>query len=130
MDETENRITEMLSQFRPVGPPADLRQRVLAKAGRAAARPPARGRALDWVFRGAVAATLAVAVCLSFAADRITHRQAAMIGIGPAVWDEQAEQIAQLLGGDGWGRHYVALGLMASGARGTAPDASYPGDSQ
>ena len=79
---------------------------------------------------GQGAGTLAVAVSLSFAADRITHRQAAMIGIGLGVWDEQAEQIAQLLGGDGWGRHYVALGLMASGPRGTAPDASDLGDAQ
>jgi len=117
MNETHDGLERMLRRFRPAAPPRELRPRVLAEAGRRAdgQRSHAARDWRVWVFRAAVAAGLVLALCLNFAADQIAQRDAGMIGLGPAVWDEQAEQTAKLLDGDGWGRRYIALGLMASG---------------
>jgi hypothetical protein len=111
MNERDRDIEQALLQFRPVGPPASLRNRMLA-----AARAPLRARG-SWrmaTFWGALAAMLLVAVCLNFAAGSIARSVTSQVGIGPARWTPQAEEAAQILGGGPAARQYVALGLMSS----------------
>jgi len=109
---TDGDLERLLERFSPVGPPAGLRQRVLAVARSAPAAHRPRRFAVS-VWRAAVAAGFMAAVCLTLAADRISTRTAGQIGIGPAVWTQQEEEIAQMLDGDGCGRRYVAMALRA-----------------
>lgn len=108
-------IEQMLRKYCPAGPPEGMRARVLAAAGEAGAQAmqpvgPSWGTRL---FRWGVAAILLLALGLNYTADRMMRRSAAGVGAGPVVWTEQAEQMAQMLDGNGWGRRYIALGLMA-----------------
>ena len=113
MEESDSPVEQLLRRFRPIGPPASLRERALS-----AARLGIQSRSMrPWAvlaFRTAVAATLILAVSLSLAAERAMTKVAANIGMGPAVWTEQAEEAAEMLNGSDWGRRYIALGLMAS----------------
>lgn len=105
-------LEELLEGFRPVSPPAALRQRVL-EAALAVSRAGSRRRVALGIWRAAVAAGLVAAIWLNVASDRIASRVAGQVGAGPPVWTQQAEEAAQLLDGQGWGRQYVAMGLMA-----------------
>jgi len=109
-------VERVLERFRPAGPPAELRARILAAAPGAAQQRPRRRLAV-WLWRAGVAAGLLAAVSLSLAADHISTRIAAQIGTGPPVWTQNAEQAAQLLDGDGWGRQYLAAALRAGPLR-------------
>ncbi len=105
-------LERLLERFEVVGPPVALRQRVL-DAAVGAGQGVGRRRVALWAWRAAVAAGLAAAVWLNLAGDRIATQLAGRVGIGAAVWTEQAEQAAELLDGEGWGRRYLALALRA-----------------
>jgi hypothetical protein len=109
-------IERLLGRFRPIGPPGELRER-LVRAASSAFVERRRWRMRVYVWRGAVAAGLIAAVCLNVAAERISTRMVGQIGIGPAVWTQEDEQTAQLLDGEGWGRRYLAMGLRAGPLR-------------
>jgi hypothetical protein len=113
MNEPDDDIQRMLLRYRPAGPTPDLRRRILA-------RPAAPERPLriwpQWLYRGAVAAMLMLAIYLNTAANDIAASTAARVGVGPAQWTPEAEQLAGLIGGEG-GRQYIALCLMGSTAR-------------
>lgn len=111
-------IEQVLRRFTPAAPPATLRGRVLAVAGAGTRRTAASWG--DWVFRFAAAAALLIALALNTVTDGMTRRSAARVGVGPPVWNEDAETIAKVLNGNGWGRRYIALGLRAS--NGAAPE--------
>ena len=115
-------MERVLERFQPVGPPAGLRARVLDAAVAATLRR-SRGRAAVAIWRSAVAAGLVAALWLNLAANQISGRLAGQVGLGPAVWTQQAEEAAQLLDGDGWGRQYVAMALLA-GPLGRSPTMS------
>jgi hypothetical protein len=81
---------------------------------------PARRAAL-YIWRSAVAAGIVAMILLNHAADRISARTAGQVGVGPAVWTKDCERTAQMLDSQGWGRRYLALGLMAGPFRGETP---------
>jgi len=110
MNDDDAKIEALLGRYRPVGPPAELRARVLASAT------PRRSR---WSVAGwlAVAAMLIVSLGLDLAADSITDRTVAMLGSTVVEWTPEAEETANLINGDGWGRRYLALALAADAHR-------------
>jgi len=113
MEESDSPVEQLLLKFRPIGPPASLRERTLSEVRLGLQSRSTR----SWpvlAFRTAVAAALIFAVGLSLAAERAMTEVTADIGMGPAVWTEQAEEAAEMLNGGEWGRRYIALGLMAS----------------
>lgn len=121
MTEHDNEIEQILRAYRPAGPPEGLRERALSSTQGGAE--PARPWRV-WAFRAAVAATIVLSITLNVAADRTMRTVSAEIGIGPVRWTEDAEQVAQMLDGDAWGRRYIALGLMASIGRGSEAEQS------
>ncbi|NQU76771.1 MAG: hypothetical protein HQ546_10715, partial [Planctomycetes bacterium] len=66
-----------------------------------------------YLWRSAVAAGLIAAVWLNTEAERVSSLTVGRIGIGPASWTRQEEQLAEELNGDGWGRRYLAMALRA-----------------
>ncbi len=110
MSENQRDIEQALLRYRPAGPPAHLRSRVLASAR--AARPVTT----SWpvlTYWGALAAMLLVAACLNLAAGGMTRSIGRQVGIGPARWSRQADEAVATLGGGPAARQYVALGLQA-----------------
>jgi|GEM_PF-2052022 len=142
MTENDDQVERMLRRYRPAGPSPQLRVRVLAPSRlrafvpwRLCARPSWLRRFVApslgfrsaaaprpaplwplWAYRGAVAAMLALALCLNWAANSIAASTAARIGVGPAQWTPEAERIAAQIGGEA-GRQYIALCLMGSSGR-------------
>ena len=118
MTEHEKEIEQVLLKFRPASPPEGLRARVLT----AVTIPPTPVRNWRvWVFRAAVAAMLIFAFSLNIATAEMTENLVANIGIGPAIWTEDAEEFAKVMDGNGWGRQYIALGLMTRPSFGHFP---------
>ncbi len=114
MKKYDEKIERMLLRFRPADPPDGLRQRVVS-----AEYLPHRQKQ-TWptmLFRAAVAAVLVFSLSMNTVADDIATDAASAVGLGPAVWTEHAEQAVQMLDSDGYGRQYIALGLMASTGR-------------
>jgi len=111
MDEFQP-IEQVLRRFTPAPPPERLREKVLS-GSIVRGRPPGASWG-DWVFRFAAAAALLAALALNAVSEDMTRRSAARVGVGPAVWGEDAETVARVLNGNGWGRRYIALGLRAS----------------
>ena len=110
MGENDARIEALLTHYRPVGPPGELRARVLQAAA------PRRVRwttAAGW----AIAASLILSVGLNFAADRLTQGTAQLLGIGQIQWTPQSEECALFLGSEGTSRDYVARALTADTCR-------------
>jgi hypothetical protein len=110
LSEDDARIEALLTRYRPAGPPAELRARVLQTAV------PRRIRwttAVGW----AIAASLILSVGLNFAADRLTQDTMQVLGIGQIQWTPQSEECARFLGSEGTSRDYVALALTADACR-------------
>jgi hypothetical protein len=105
-------VERAMERFRPIGPPAALRQRVLDATPTERLAVPRRRIAI-WVWRSAVAAGLVAAVWLNLTGDRIAAQVASQVGVGPPVWTQQAEEAAELLDGQGTGRQYLAMALRA-----------------
>ena len=118
MTQNNDQIEQILLRYRPANPPATLRVRVLSLLERSAL--PHRNRAV-WFFRAAVAALLIFACGLNFAAAAMTDDLFDSIGLGPAIWTEDAEEVASILDDHGWARRYIALGLMTRPNLGTFP---------
>lgn len=99
-------IEVMLTRYRPTGPPAGLRDRVLRSTG---------SRRSRWAMAAGlvIAAMLVLSVGLDLAARRMMQETAAALGAGRIEWTPEAEEIARMLNGDGEGRRYIALALAA-----------------
>lgn len=117
MEPRDAKVEQALRRYRPVGPPADLRARVLAAAQAEAARPAPR-RIVDRIgpFWWSMAAMLVVAVALQWASRGLTRQICGSIGIGPAAWTSSADEAVELLGDDAAARRYVMAGLSTTGA--------------
>ncbi len=109
----DDKIVEAtLRRYRPVGPPAELRDRVLCSVG---------PRRLRWAFVGwtSLAAALVLSIGLYLATERVTRETAAAIGGGAPVWTTEADEAVELLNGHGSGRRYIAIALAAGQPRAT-----------
>lgn len=104
-------VERLLEQFPPAGPPVGLRGRVLALAKPVAAHRPQRRIGLH-LWRSVVAAGLLAAIGLHLAAERVSARSAERIGPDRIVWIAEAEETAQMLGGEA-GRRYLTSVLTA-----------------
>ena len=109
-DDMEN----LLQRFRPAGPPARLREKILRQE-----IPPALP-VRRWpirLFRSAIAALLLLSFTLFYATDRMNQDSAASVGLGPPRWTAEAQQAADLIGPGLEARQYIAICLMAGNAR-------------
>jgi len=106
MTPSDPEIEAMLTRYRPTGPPADLRDRVLRSTG---------GRRSRWPMAAglAVAAMLVLSLGLNLATRQMMQETALTLSAGRIEWTPEAEEIAQMLNGDGEGRRYLALALAA-----------------
>ena len=129
MTQNNNQIEQILLKYRPADPPETLRARVLSLLEYPAPRQHSQA---VWFFRAAVAALLIFACGLNLAADTMTNDLLDSVGIGPAVWTEQAEETAKLFDDRDRGRAYIALGLMSRPSLGTFPQQppTIPGELQ
>jgi hypothetical protein len=104
-------VRQILLRYRMANLPLSLRQRAL---GGLAVQPcviasdNARYAWLRWLYRGAVAAMLLVALVLHQASERTNTEIMQSIGIGPAQWTQQVEEIAELVEPQGISRQYLA----------------------
>jgi hypothetical protein len=110
LSEDDAKIEALLNRYRPVGPPLELRARVLQVAVPPRMR---RTTAAGW----AIAASLILSVGLNLAADRLTQDTAQLVGIGQIEWTSRNEGYVSSLVGEGAGRDYVALALLADTCR-------------
>ena len=113
MVDEDARMEELLRRYRPAGPADCLRERVLS------ARPPRRSW---WVVVGwsAAAAAIVISIGLNLAATRIDRDVASTLNWTTIRWTPQAEEMAQMLDGDGAGRRYLEL-CLAAGTRQPEP---------
>ena len=65
------------------------------------------------LFRTAVAALLLLSLGLLHAADRLNQDSAARSGLGLPHWTAEAQQAADIMGGDPASRQYIAICLVA-----------------
>ncbi|MHC4445106.1 MAG: hypothetical protein ACYTF1_03740 [Planctomycetota bacterium] len=105
MNDENAGIEELLAGYRPKGPPAGLRERIMQSVefGRSP------WKRAGWM---AVAAMLVLSIGLNFAAESVTRDTVDMLQVQHIEWTPEAEEAAQLLNGDGWGRQYVAFTLV------------------
>ncbi len=106
MSPNDPQIEAMLTRYRPTGPPANLRDRVLRLTG---------GRRSRWAMAVglAIAALLVLSLGLDLASRQMMQETALALGAGRIEWTPEAEEMAQMLNGDGEGRRYLALALAA-----------------
>ena len=109
MDHDDARIESLLGRYHPVDPPPALRQRALG-AAEAYDRRLHLWRTIGW---SVLAAMLILSVGLHWATLSIEQQTIAMLGSEPIQWSAQAEELAQLLNGQGAGRRYLALQLAS-----------------
>ena len=124
MSDDLEEMEAMLRRVEPSGPPAQLRQRVLA-AARDAVDPPKRGSLVMPVWAGSMAAMLALCGGLWLMSESALRR-AASAAATPVVWTDPAEEAVALLGGDEAARQYVALMLSTRIAAADAPPGPLP----
>ena len=105
----DEQLESRLRRWRPIGPPAGLRQRVLASASRQATRG-ARWVAASWV---AAAVVVLATIMLQRAILAVERDIRSTVGGTRAVWTAEAEAMARALDGAGAGRRYMALMLAA-----------------
>ncbi len=98
-------IDALLQRFRPRGPDAALREKILAP------EPAANRRWPVYVCRSAIAASLLISFLLLHAAGSLDRSTAAELGPQSVTWSPEAQQMADLLGPDG--NTYIALCLQA-----------------
>ena len=110
MTQNNDQAEQILLKYRPAAPLETLRDRALSLLQ---SPPVSRHSWGVWIFRAALAAVFIFACGLNLAADAMTRDISNSVGIGPAVWTEQAEEAAKLFGNLDRGRAYIALGLMS-----------------
>ncbi len=91
----DNQIESILRRYRPRGLPA---------------RAPHVSRRFA-IWKLAIAAMLAVSLGLNLAACYITNQISVILADRQSRWTPAAEETAQLLDGNGWGRRYLAFAL-------------------
>lgn len=84
----DSEIEDLLRKYRPVGPPAELRHRILATA-----RVPR-----TWPWASAAAALLVLGLTFQLAARNATAR--ADLNLGPSAVARVTEDLTNMLGGD------------------------------
>lgn len=109
-------IENLLQRYRPVDPPAALRQKILGS--RLVRSTPAPVRWPVYVFRSSVAAAIVFSFGLLHAANTLNQQTAVSVGMGLPKWTADAQQAADLIDPNGSaGRRYIALCLLADNAR-------------
>ncbi len=115
-DEIEN----LLQRFQPAGPPASLRDKILASAQVPCERIVRRWPVL--FFRTGIASLLLLYFALLHVASTLNRDSALQVGVGPPRWTPEAQQAADLIDPNGnAGRQYIALCLLADNARASRP---------
>ncbi len=106
MSDEDIRMEAILGQYRPVGPPAELRDRVLQAAEHRRSR---------WGLVGglSVAAMLILSLGMHLATRHTVRKISQTIRTPRVEWTAQAEEAVQLLGDGTTGRRYIAMGLAA-----------------
>lgn len=109
-DNTEGQraqIESLSRRYQPVGPPAPLRDRVLTMSQ---SRQNAVGvwAALRWA---SIAAMLLLTIILNHAVNSIHAETASLLTRNKVRWTAQAEELVQILDGDGAGRTCLAMHL-------------------
>ena len=56
---------------------------------------------------------LVLSIGLNFATKSVTRDTVNMLQVQQIEWTPEAQEAADLLNGDGWGRDYIALALVA-----------------
>jgi hypothetical protein len=106
MNDEDTNIEAVLGRYRPLGPPAGLRDRVVGSSR------PRRSRlaVAAWL---SMAAALVLSVGLHLATERVMRQTAATLKTPQTQWTPEAEEAAELLNGQGSGRRYIAFALAA-----------------
>ena len=105
MRDNYSQIEEMLMRYRVVGPPARLRGRIIQSVE--FSRSPRWGA--GWM---AVAAMLVLSIGLNYMAESMSRDTIDMLQVQQVEWMPEAQEAADMLNGDGWGRQYVAFALV------------------
>jgi hypothetical protein len=100
----DRRIEAMLRAYRPAGPPARLREGVMAQV-----RP--RSAAWDSAGAWAVAALLLLCLGLHWFTGGLLRKSLTTLCGPPAAWSRDAEEAASLLGGNRRAHEYLRLAL-------------------
>jgi hypothetical protein len=110
LSEDDARIEALLTRYRPVGPPAELRTRVLQASA---------PRQIRWTAAAgwAIAASLLLSIGLNSAVSRLTQDSIRMLGIGQIEWKPGSDEYAPMLGSEVAGRDYMALAMAADSCR-------------
>ena len=108
--EDHRELESLLEKYYPRGPRPGLRPQVIALASACHERTRLRRKSLVCSL---AAALLLFGVGLSVMTEAIYRENANILGIGQYEWTEEAEEIAGLLDGGGWGRRYLSLQLAA-----------------
>jgi hypothetical protein len=103
-------MERLLRRYYPAGPPAHIREKILRRDLLLAT--PRRLWPMR-LFRTAVAALLLLSLGLLHAADRLNQDSAARSGLGSPHWTAEAQQAADIMGGDPASRQYIAICLVA-----------------
>ena len=115
-------LEDLLRRYRPVGPPANLRERILSES---------RARRV-WPWASAAAALLASTLALHFAARLETAAADPRVAPDPAL--RVVENLTDMFGGDAAARHMAELVLLEQHVRSESagpavqPDAIPAGD--
>ena len=100
----DNQIEAVLRHYQPKGPPENLRAKIFSTAKRKFSY----GSIVWWT---SIAAMLMISIGFNHAANTITNQTASMVGSSQIRWTPEAEEAAQMLDGNGWGRRYIAFAL-------------------
>lgn len=103
MSSEDRQIEELLLKYRVSGPPMELKGRVLSSGQRVTLR----WKIVGWA---AAAAVLVVSTGLHWATVRMERQMGGMLEPGQ-IWSAEAEELAQMMDGEGAGRRYLALRL-------------------
>ena len=106
MNDEDARIEKLLAGYRPKGPPTRLREWVMRSV---------ELRRLPWRRTGwmAVAAMLLLSFGLNLLTESMARDTVDMLQVQRIEWTPEAQEIADELDGDGWGRQYIALAMVA-----------------
>ena len=113
MNFEDKKIEELLLKYHVSSPPMELKERVFYSG---------RGVTLRWKFVGwaAAAAVLLVSIGLHWATIRMERQMGGMLEPGQ-IWSAEAEELAEMMDGEGMSRRYLALRL-AAGYRTAQPE--------
>jgi len=105
MNSEDAQIEEILQKYRLSGPPTVLKERIFSS------RPSSisRTKIVGWL---AVAAVLLVSIGLHWATIQMERQMGGMLEPGQ-IWSAEAEELAEMMDGEGTGRRYLAMRLAA-----------------